>query len=126
MCGAKADIFWGQPAQVPSEVVNGIEKVFTVMVPCAGKFHQKREFNFQPAVPAAEHVQGMPEKPCFIVAVPSPCGIRVRIMAGASAPVWAGFTAGGKMPAVGGSMGNNGRTFLGICQVISRKKQKKN
>ena len=105
--------FLGQPAQVPSEVVNGIEKVFTVMAPCAGKFHQKREFNFQPAVPAAEHIQGMPEKPCFIVAAPSPCGIRVRIMAGASVPVWAGFTAGGKMPAVRGSMGNNGRAVTG-------------
>lgn len=113
MCGVKADIFRGQPEQMPSKVVNGVEKVFTVVASGTGKLHQKREFDFQAVVPAAEHVQGMPKKPCFIVTVPSPCGIRVRIMAAAAVPVWAGFAAGGKMPAVRGSMGNIGRAVTG-------------
>ena len=108
MCGVKADIFRGQPAQMPSEVVNGIEKIFTVVAFSTGKLHQKREFNFQAVVSAAEHIQGMSEKPCFIVTVPAPCGIGVRIMTAAAFPVWAGFTAGGKMSAVRGGMGNNG------------------
>ena len=104
MCTVKADIFGGQPGQMPSEVVNGVEEVFTVVAFGAGKLQQKREFNFQAVVSAAEHIQGMPEKPCFIVAVPAPCGIGVRIMTAAAFPVWAGFTAGGKMLAIRGGM----------------------
>lgn len=72
MCGVKADVFWGQPAQMPSEVVNGVEEVFAVMPSGTGKLYQEWKFSFQAVVPAAEHVQGMHEKPCFIVTVPSP------------------------------------------------------
>ena len=50
----------------------------------------------------AEHVKGVPEVPCFFITVPSPGGIRVRIMAAAAVPVRAERPAGGKMPAVRG------------------------
>lgn len=77
MCGVEADIFGGQPGAAPAEVIDGIEEVFAVMASGAGELHQERELNFQAAVPAAEHVEGMAEKPCFIVAVPPPRVIRV-------------------------------------------------
>ncbi len=87
MCGIKADVFGGQSGAVSAEVINGIKKVFAVMASGIRKFHQERRFNFQAVVPAAEHVQGMPEKLCFIVTVPSPCCIQVRIMAAAAVPI---------------------------------------
>ena len=104
VCGIKADILRGQSGAVPPEVVNGIEEVFAVVASGICELHQEREFNFQKAVPAAEHIEGMSEEPGFIVAVPPSCGIRVRIMAAAAFPVRAGFAAGGKMPAIRGGM----------------------
>ena len=118
VCGVKADVFWEQPAQMPSKTVNNVEEVFAVMPFGTGKLYQEWKFNFQAVVPAAEYVQGMPEKPCFIVTVPSLCGIEVRIVAATAVPVWAGFAVGGKMPAIRGGMQNNSRAVTGQSKVF--------
>ena len=77
MCGIKTDIFWCQPGAVPPEFVDGIEEVLAVVASGICELHQERKFDFQKAVPAAEHIQVMSEELGLIVAVPSPCGIRV-------------------------------------------------
>ena len=64
----------------------------------------------------------MPEVPCFIIAVPSPCGIRVRIMAAAAVPVGAVFPAGGKMAAVRGGMGMDTGAIAGKGNAVSGEK----
>ena len=88
------------------------------MAACVSEFHQQREFNFQRIVPGAQHVKRMPEVPCFVIAVPSPCGIRVRIMAAAAVPVGAVFPTGGKMAAVRGGMGNHSGAIAGEGKVL--------
>ena len=113
MCGVKAYVFRRNAKGITPEIIYGIEEVFTVMAACASEFHQQGEFNFQCIVPAAQHVKRMPKVPCFVITVPSPFSIRVRIMASAVFPVWAAFATGGKMPAVRRSMGNNSSTITG-------------
>ena len=60
----------------------------------------------------------MSEIPSFFVAVPSPAGIRVGIMASAGASVWAGLSACWKMSPVRGGMGNHGSAITGDGEVV--------
>ena len=60
----------------------------------------------------------MSKVPCFVAAVQSPFGIRVRIMAGAAAAVRTGMAAGRKMPAERGGMGNHSGAVAGHGKVI--------
>ena len=85
---------------MPLEIVNGKEEVFAVMAPGISKLHQEREVGFQDAAVAARHVQYVPEIPVALAAVPSPPGIKVRIMAAAAAAVRAGAGTGREMPAI--------------------------
>ena len=86
------------------------------MAACVSQFHQQREFNFQCIVPGAQHIKSMSEEPCFVIAVPFPCGIRVRIMASAAVPERA-VPAAGVMPAVRGGMGNHSGAVAGEGKV---------
>ena len=94
-------MFRGNPIGIAPEIIYGIKEIFAVMALCAGKLHEKRKFRFQFTVSAAEHIQGMPEIPCFFAAVPSPFCVGVRVMASACVPVWAGMPAGRKVSAIG-------------------------
>ena len=60
----------------------------------------------------------MSEIPGFFVAVPSPAGIRVGIMAATGASIWAGLSACWKMPPVRGGMGNHGSAIAGDGEVV--------
>ena len=60
----------------------------------------------------------MSEIPVFFVAVPSPAGIRVGIMAATGAAIWAGLSACWKMPPVRGGMGNHGSAIAGDGEVV--------
>lgn len=87
MCRVKADIFWGKSKNIAPEIIHGIEKVLAVVTARTGEIHQQREFDFQRIVPAAEHIECIPEIPGLLVTVPSPFGIRIGIMAGTAAAV---------------------------------------
>jgi len=117
MCGVQTDIFGGKTKSIASEIINCIEEVFAVMPAGTGEIHQQGEFHFQLVVPGAEHIERMPEIPDFVITVPSPFGIGVRVVAGTAAAVWAGVSAGRKMPAERGGMGNYGGTIAGQCKV---------
>lgn len=106
MCGIKADIFRGKAKAVAAKVVYGKKEIFTVMVFGIRKLQQEGKFDPEHVIPAAEHIEGVAEIPVFIVAVPSPFGIRVGKMAAAGVPEGAGRRAGSKMPAERGSMGD--------------------
>ena len=73
---------------------------------------------FQGIISGTEHIQSMSEIPSFFVAVPSPAGIRVGIMASAGASVWAGLSACWKMSPVRGGMGNHGSAITGDGEVV--------
>ena len=100
MCGIKADIFCRKPKAVASKIVYGIEEIFTVVSSGISKFQEDGKIDFKPAVPGTEQVQGVPEIPGFVVAVPSPSGIWVGIMPAAGTAVWAGKAAGSEMFAI--------------------------
>ena len=61
---------------------------------------------------------GMPEVPCFVIAVPAPFSIGVGIMAGTAGAVRAGTAAGRKMPAERGRMGNYSGAVPGEGKVL--------
>lgn len=46
VCEVEADVFRGQPAQMPAEVVNDVEKVLAVMPFGTDKLYQEWKFNF--------------------------------------------------------------------------------
>lgn len=117
MCRVEADIFWRKAKNIAPEIINGIEEVLAVMAACAGELHQQGEFDFQRIVPAAEHIQRMPEIPCVVVTVPSPFGIRVGVVAGTAVAVRAGGAAGREVPAEGGGMGNYSGAITGYGKV---------
>lgn len=73
-----------EPHPVSAEFIDGIQEIDAVVAACAGKFHEQREFCFVCIVAAAEHIKRPSEIPFFLMAVPSPVRIRVRIMLGAS------------------------------------------
>lgn len=93
MGGIQADILREKPIGIAPEVIHGIEEVLTVVVFCTGKFHEEGELGLQPAVPAAEHVEVLPEIPSPVAAVPAPFCIGVGIMAAAGIPEGAGVRA---------------------------------
>lgn len=66
----------------------------------------------------AEHVQGVPEKPAVVVAVPSPVRVRVGIMALAGTAVGAVGLAGRKVLPVWRGVGNDRRAVPGQGEVL--------
>ena len=66
----------------------------------------------------------MSEIPSFFVAVPSPAGIRVGIMAAAGASVWAELSAGWKMSPVRGGMRNHGSAIAGDGEIVGIEQSK--
>ena len=114
----KAYIFRWNTKSITPKIIYGIKGVFTAMPACTGKLHQKGEFDFECIVPGAEHVKGMPEVPCFVIAVPAPFSIGVGIMAGTAGAVRAGTAAGRKMPAERGRMGNHSGAVPGEGKVL--------
>jgi len=119
MCGVKADIFGRNAKSIAPEIIYGIEEALAVMAACVGELHQQGEFHFQRIIPVAEHVKRMSEVPCFVAAVPSPFGIRIRvgIMAGTASAVRAGAAAGKKTPAKRRGMGNHCGAIAGQGKV---------
>ena len=81
MGGIKTDILWEEPIGVTAKIINGIKEIFAVMPPCASKVHQQGELDLELCIPGTEHIEGMPEIPAVIVAVPSPSCVRVGIVA---------------------------------------------
>ena len=77
MGGIEADIPGGKSKAVAAEVIDGIKEVLAVMAPGISELHEQGQLDFKLIVPGAEHVEGVAEIPCFIVAVPAPAGIRV-------------------------------------------------
>ena len=63
------------------------------------KFQEQWKFDFKLAVATAEHVESMAEIPGIVIAVPSPSGIRVGVMAAAVFAERTGKAAGREMPA---------------------------
>lgn len=100
MCRIQTDIFRRQPAAVTSKTVYSIKKIFTVMASGTGKVHKERKFNLKFSVPAAEHVKSMAKKPCLIITVPAPAGIRIGVMPSTGAAERAGAATGGQVPAI--------------------------
>ncbi len=113
MCGIKADIYRGKAKAVAAKVIYGKKEIFTVMAFGIRKLQQEREFDLERAIPAAEHIEGMAEIPGIIATVPSPSGVRVRIMAAAVVAEGAGRLARCKMPAGRGSMGDQCSAIAG-------------
>ena len=68
----------------------------------------------------------MSEVPSFVTAVPSPWGIRTRIMAAAAVPAGTAFSTGGKMPAVRGGMGKYSGAVPGEGKVFRLDQPKAN
>ncbi len=56
VCGIEADVFGGKAKGIASEIVNGIEEIFAVMVPGTGKFHEQGEIYFKGIISGTEHV----------------------------------------------------------------------
>lgn len=79
----QAHICRREPHPVPAEFIDGIQEIDAVVAACAGKFHEQREFCFVRIAAVAEHKKRPSEIPFFLMAVPSPVRIRVRIMPGA-------------------------------------------
>lgn len=100
MGGIQTDVLGGKAKTVTPEVVDGIKEIFAVMTSGIRKFQEDRELHLKGVISAAEHIKGVAEKPGFVVTVPSPSGIWVRIMAWACIPVGAEGRAGSKVPAI--------------------------
>lgn len=80
MGGIQAEIGGRDAGLMSAESINCIQKVDAVMTFGTGEVYQDGEFYFQVRVPAAEHIQGTPVIPVFLMAIPSPLCIRVRVM----------------------------------------------
>lgn len=97
MSRIQTDIFRKKPIGTASESINGIKEIFAVMASGTGKVYEDGELYFKVAVSGTEHVKGAAKKPSFFIAVPTPGGIRVRIMPAAGIAERAFSPAGGKM-----------------------------
>ena len=100
MCRIQTDIFRRQPAAVTAKTVYSIKKIFAVVASGIGKVHKERKFNLKFSVPAAEHVKRMAKKPCLIITVPAPAGIRIGVMPSTGAAKRAGAVTGRQVPAI--------------------------
>lgn len=66
MGGIEADKFWGKTQEIAPEIVSCEEEIFAVMAFGIGKLHEEREIDLKDIISGSEHVQSMPEIPCFL------------------------------------------------------------
>lgn len=79
----KADIFRSKTKRMTSEIIDCIQKIQAVMAAGFRKLKHEWKFHFFQIIPVREHVEGVAKIPGFLVAVPSPSGIGIRIVAAA-------------------------------------------
>ena len=81
MSGIQAEINRIDARFMSGEFVYGKKETDDVMPARAGVLQKKREFDRMLVVTAADHIKSAPEVPVFVVTVPAPGSIGVRIMA---------------------------------------------
>lgn len=87
MCRIQAEVFWSDAGFMPAQLVHGIKETDAVMATCTGILHEKGKLDFMVVAAAADHIESPAEVPGFIVTVPAPGSIGVRIMARAVAMI---------------------------------------
>ena len=80
MCRIQAEVFRSDAGFMPAKLVRGKKETNTVVTTCTGILHENRKLDFMVVVATADHIKSAPEVPGFIITVPAPGSIGVRIM----------------------------------------------
>jgi len=81
MSRIQAEVFRSDAGFMPAKFVYSKKETDAVVTTCTGLLHEKRKLDFMVVVATADHIKSPSEVPGFIITVPPPGSIGVRIMA---------------------------------------------